>query len=92
MNAAIRTVTLGEGKWLAGTLISDGLPALCFGPAPDQQAPGSHPTTEAAIFATQNGAVVIRFTSPDAMTRMLDLMKQLAEEIVAAKTEDQPSW
>jgi hypothetical protein len=90
MNAAIRTVTLGEGKWLAGTLISDGMPALCFGPAPDQREPGTIPTAEAAIFATQNGAVVIRFTSPDAMTRMLDLMKQLADEIVKAQAEATP--
>lgn len=86
----IRTITLGEGKWLAGTLFSGGLPALCFGPAPDQQPPGTVPTEEAAQFATQNGAIVIRFTSPVAMERMLDLMKQLADDVVAGTLEVWP--
>jgi len=75
-NAPIRHIVLGRGEWVAGTFLSDGLPSLCFGPAPEPKAPGEKPTEAVAQFATHNGAVVISFGSVEAAMRMLDMVKE----------------
>lgn len=75
----IRHIVLGRGEWVAGTFLQDGLPSLCFGPAPEPKEPGTSPTEEVAQYATRNGAVVISFSSVAAAMRMLDMVKESLE-------------
>lgn len=45
-------VTRGERKWLGGTTKDEGMPALCFGPAPDQKPIGTRPTVDESRWAS----------------------------------------
>ena len=76
----VRVITLGLGEFVAGTYIRAGMPSLCFGPAPEPRQPGEQPTLEVAEYATRNGAVVISFANIAAMERMLDLIKEAADQ------------
>lgn len=75
MEKDIRYIVLGRGEWLAGVYLHDGLPSLCFGPAPEPKEPGTTPTEDVVEFASLNGAVVISLGSVDAASRLLDMIK-----------------
>ena len=80
----IRHLILGEGAWVAVVYLQDGMPSLCFGPAPEPKEPGTAPTEEVAQFASRNGAVIISFSSMAAAVRMLDMMKEAIDLKLAA--------
>lgn len=72
----IRHIVLGKGEWISGVYLQDGLPSMCFGPAPEPKEPGTSPTEEAARYAARNGAVVISFASVAAAMRVLDMVRE----------------
>lgn len=72
----IRHIVLGEGNWVAGVYLQDGLPSLAFGPAPEPKEPGTKPTEEVAEYATRNGAVIISFVNIASAVRMIDMVKE----------------
>lgn len=79
-----KVIVLGRGEWVSGAGIIDGLPSICFGPAPVAKERGTKVTEAVARFATENGALVISFADIAAAVQTLDLIN----DAIAAKASE----
>lgn len=72
-------ICLGNGRWVVGHTVIDGMPSIIFTPAPKPGDPGAN--ADGAISTTElhDHAIVLRFATGAAAVQHLDRLRLMAE-------------